>query len=241
MSRVLESLCSRSSARTVALALVTTAVAACSADTSRSNSNPEATGSISQTEAKQVEWHRDSRTQKHSPPTSARATAARRAATPDITGSVVRKPRSAHWTRNGRTMIAVTAGETVARRAETASTEPRGAAADSAVSWPNLPTLNLDARKPGTINNTDARENEPKDGEEEMPLIWPILSEADHAGLPDSAPESVLSPAFLVGALAMVLLGVGAIFKARSSSRSSHSLARDPRPASPESPDALVI
>jgi hypothetical protein len=142
-----------------------------------------------------------------------------------------RKPRSANWSRNGGTTITVAAGETVARRAETASTEPRGAARDSAVGWPNLPTPNLDARKPGTINNTYARENEPKDGEEEMPLIWPVLTEAERAGLPDSAPEAVLSPALLAGALAMVLLCVGAIFKARSSSRSSQSLARGPRPA----------
>ena len=239
MSRVLERLCSRSSARAVfALALVTTAVAACSADTSRSNSNPEATGSISQTETKQVQLHRNSRMGRRSPPPSASPTAARPAATPDITGSVVRKPTSANWSRNGGTTIA--AGETVARRAETTSTEPRGAAGDSAVSWPNLPTLNFDARKPGTKNDTYAREDEPKDGEEEMPLIWPVLTEAEHAGLPDSAPESVLSPAFLAGALAMVLLCVGAIFKARSSSRSSQSLARGPRPAAPESADAII-
>jgi hypothetical protein len=241
MSRVLEIMCSRSSARAVALALMTIAVAGCSADTSRSNSNPEATGSISQTETKQVQPHRNSRMQRRSPPTSASHAAARPAATPDITGSVVRKPTSANWSRNGGTTITVAAGETVARRAETASTEPRGTAGDSAVSWPNLPTLNLDARKPGTINNTYARENEPKDGEEEMPLIWPVLTEVERAGLPDPAPESGLSPAFLVGALAMVLLCVGAIFKARSSSRSSHSLARGSRPAAPESADAGVI
>jgi hypothetical protein len=126
MSRVLESLCSRSCAPTVALALVTIAVAACSANTSRSNSNPEATGSISQTETKQVDPYRDSRTQKRSAPPSARPTAARPAATPDITGSVVCKPRSANWTRNGRRMIAIAAGETVAQRADTASIEPRG-------------------------------------------------------------------------------------------------------------------
>jgi hypothetical protein len=107
MSRVLERLCSRSSARAVfALALVTTAVAACSADTSRSNSNPEATGSISQTETKQVQLHRNSRMGRRSPPPSASPTAARPAATPDITGSVVRKPTSANWSRNGGTEIA---------------------------------------------------------------------------------------------------------------------------------------
>jgi hypothetical protein len=50
-----------------------------------------------------------------------------------------------------------------------------------------------------------------------MPLIWPVLAEAQSARLPDSASESVLMPAFLAGALLMVLLCVGAIFKARSS------------------------
>jgi hypothetical protein len=216
MSRVLEILCSRSSARAVALALVTIALAACSADTSRSDRNPEATGSISQTETKQVQPHPNSGMQKRSPPTSASATAARPATTPDIKGSAWRKPTSGIRSRNGGTTITVAAAETVARRAETASSEPRGPAGNSAVSWSNLPTLNLDARKPGTINATSAREDEPKDGEEEMPLIWPVLTEAERAGLPDSAPESVLSPAFLVGALAIVLLCLGAIFKTRS-------------------------
>jgi hypothetical protein len=198
---------------------MTIGVAACSADTSRSNSNPEATGSISQTETTQIQPHRNSPLRKRSPPTSTSPTIARPAVTPDITGSVVRKPTSsAKWRRNGGTAIRVAAGETVntVRRAESASTEPRGAAGDFAAIWPDLPIDNLHARKPGTTNNSYAREHEPKGAEEEMPLIWPVLAE-EPAGLPNSASESVLRPAFLAGALVTVLLCVGAIFKARSS------------------------
>jgi hypothetical protein len=86
-------------------------------------------------------------------------------------------------------------------------------APDFAASWPDPPT-GLDARKPAMTNNSYT-EHESKGAEEEMPLIWPILTEAQPAELPDSASESVLMPAFLAGALVMVLLCVGGIFKAR--------------------------
>jgi hypothetical protein len=217
MSRVFEILCSPSTARAAALALMTIGVAACSANTSRSNTNPEATGSISQTETPQVQPHQNSGGRRRSPPTS-NSTTARPAATPDITGSLLRKPTSAaKWRRNGDTAIKVAAAATpTVRRAEATSTEARGAAADFAASRPDLPTDNSDARKPATTNNSYA-EREQKVAEEEMPLIWPVLTEAQPAGPPDSASESVLMPAFLAGALLMVLLCVGAIFKARSS------------------------
>jgi hypothetical protein len=145
-------------------------------------------------------------------PTS-NSTTARPAATPDITGSLVRKPTSAaKWRRNGDTAIKVAAAATTTiRRAETTSTEPRGAAADFAASRPDLPT----ELKPATTNNSYT-EHESKGAEEEMPLIWPVLTEAQPAELPDSSSDSVL-PAFLAGALVMVLLCVGAIFKTRSS------------------------
>jgi hypothetical protein len=128
---------------------------------------------------------------------------------------VVRKPTSAaKWRRNGDTAIKVAAAATpTVRRAEATSTEARGTGADFAASWPDLPT---DARKPATTNNGYA-ERDPKGAEEEMPLIWPVLTEAQPAGLPDSASESGLMPTFLAAALVMVLLCVGAIFKARSS------------------------
>jgi hypothetical protein len=210
MSRVLEILCSRFTARAIALALMTLGVAACSADTSRSKSNSEATGSISQTETTQVQPHQNSRARRRSSPISTNPPTVRSAA-----ASVVRKPTSsAKWRRNGGTAIRVAAGETVdtVRRAETASTEPRGAVGDFAAIWPD----NLDARKPAATNNSYT-EHEPKGAEEEMPLIWPVLTEGESAGLPDSASKSALTPAFLAGALVMVLLCVGAIFKARSS------------------------
>jgi hypothetical protein len=212
MSCVLAILCSPSTARAVALALMTIGVAACSANTSRSNSNPEVTGSISQTETTEVQPHQNSRGRRRSPPTS-NSTTARPAATPDITGSLVRKPTSAaKWRRNGDTAIKVAAAATTTiRRAETTSTEPRGAAADFAASRPDLPT----ELKPATTNNSYT-EHESKGAEEEMPLIWPVLTEAQPAELPDSSSDSVL-PAFLAGALVMVLLCVGAIFKTRSS------------------------
>ena len=55
---------------------------------------------------------------------------------------------------------------------------------------------------------------------EEMPLIWPVLTEADHAGLGDRGREFAPWPAVLVGALALLL--AGAIFKlARRRAQSS--------------------
>ena len=50
-----------------------------------------------------------------------------------------------------------------------------------------------------------------------MPLIWPVLTEAEPAELPDSGSDSVLMSAFLAGALVIVLLCVGVILKGRSS------------------------
>jgi hypothetical protein len=130
---------------------------------------------------------------------------------------VVRKPTSAaKWRRNGDTAIKVAAASTTTvQRAETTPTEPRGAAADFAASWPDLPSQ-LDATKP-TITNNSYTEHQPKGAEEEMPLIWPVLNEAQPVELPDSASDSILMPALLAGALVMVLLCVGAIFKTRSS------------------------
>jgi hypothetical protein len=213
MSRVLAILCSPSTARAAALALMAIGVAACSANTSRSNSNPEAAGSISQTETTHVQPHQNSRGRRRSPPTS-NSTTARPPATLDITGSLVRKPTSAaKWRRNGDTAIKVAAAATTTtvRRAETTSTEARGTVADFAGRRPDLPTELM----PATTNNSYTEHE--KGAEEEMPLIWPVLTEAQPAELPDSASGSVLMPAFLAGALVMVLLCVGAIFKTRSS------------------------
>jgi hypothetical protein len=225
MSRVLKILCSRFSSRAAALALITIGVTACSADTSRPNSSPpEATRSISETQTTQApQPHRRSRLRRHSTQASTSPTTTRAAAAPQITGSIVRKSTS----------VTVAAGETVdsiARFAEAASTEPhRRAAGDFAARWPDRSkTPNLEVREPAMINNSHAEEHEPMDAQEEMPLIWPVLTEAERAGLPESARESVLTPAFLAGTLAMVLLFAVAILTLirrrtlRTSSGASH-------------------
>jgi hypothetical protein len=59
-----------------------------------------------------------------------------------------------------------------------------------------------------------------------MPLIWPVPTEAEHAGLQDPARETAPMPVFLVGAL-MVLLCAGAIFKLAR--RKTQSYRRDRR------------
>jgi hypothetical protein len=52
----------------------------------------------------------------------------------------------------------------------------------------------------------------PTDAPEEMPLMSPVLTEVEHAGLQDPVRETAPIPVFLVGAL-MMLLWAGAIFK----------------------------
>jgi hypothetical protein len=97
---------------------------------------------------------------------------------------------------------------------EAASTESyRVAAADFAAPSSDPPKIpDLDAREPTTISNNSTEAREPTDAQEEMPLISPVLTEAEHAGLQDPARETAPMPVFLVGAL-MVLLCAGAIFK----------------------------
>jgi len=117
---------------------------------------------------------------------------------------------------------------------EAASAEPNRATADFAAPSADLPkTPDLDARKPLTINSnyTDAKRT---DAQEEIPLIWPVLTEAERAGLPDPARESAPGALFLVGALAMVLLCAGTIFKlarqhTQSSRRNRRVVPRQPR------------
>jgi hypothetical protein len=46
-------------------------------------------------------------------------------------------------------------------------------------------------------NDSHAKQHEPMDGQEQMPLTWPLLTDAERAELSDSAPNSVLMPAFL--------------------------------------------
>jgi hypothetical protein len=111
---------------------------------------------------------------------------------------------------------------------EAASAEPNTAAADFAAPSAD----DLDAREPPTINSTDAPRQ--TDAQEEMPSILPVLAEAERAGLPSPARESTFGALFLVGALAMVLLCAGAIFKlarqyTRSSRRNRRVVPRGPR------------
>jgi hypothetical protein len=96
---------------------------------------------------------------------------------------------------------------------EAASAEPNRAAADFAAPASGLPkNPELDAREPTTTNGYTS-EHEPTDAQEEMPLIWPVLTEAERTRLPAAARDSSPGPVLLVGALAMVLLSAGAIFK----------------------------
>ena len=97
---------------------------------------------------------------------------------------------------------------------EAAFTEShRVAAADFAAPSSDSPKISdLDAREPTTISNNSTEAREPTDAQEEMPLIGPVVTEAEHAGLQDPARETAPMPVFLVGAL-MVLLCAGAIFK----------------------------
>jgi hypothetical protein len=95
---------------------------------------------------------------------------------------------------------------------EGASAESR--VADFAAPSADLPkTPDLETREPTTINDNYAEAREPTDAQEEMPLIWPVLTEAAPAGLGEPARESAPGVLFLIGALAMVLLCAGAIFK----------------------------
>src|SRR5215472_7494346 len=97
---------------------------------------------------------------------------------------------------------------------EAAFTEShRVAAADFAAPSSDPPKIpDLDAREPTTISNNSTEAREPTDAQEEMPLIGPVVTEVEHAGLQHPARETGSMPVFLVGAL-MMLLCAGAIFK----------------------------
>ena len=94
-------------------------------------------------------------------------------------------------------------------------------AKDLAASSSNLPkTPDLTVQEPATLSNRDTKDHQATEVHEEMPLIWPVLAEADRAGLADTAREFAPWPAVLVGALALLL--AGAIFKlARRHAQSS--------------------
>jgi hypothetical protein len=94
----------------------------------------------------------------------------------------------------------------------TAETASVAVAKDFAASSPDLAkTPALTGREPTTISNSRMEDHEATEAYEEMPLIWPVLTEADRTGLADTVREFAPWPAVLVGALALLL--AGAIFK----------------------------
>lgn len=103
----------------------------------------------------------------------------------------------------------------------TAENASVAAAKDLAASSFDLPkTPDLVVQEPATLSNRDTEDHQATEAHEEMPLIWPVLAEADRAGLADTAREFAPWPAVLVGALALLL--AGAIFKlARRHAQSS--------------------
>ena len=112
-----------------------------------------------------------------------------------------------------------------------ASSERPAATADFARLSLDLPQVpDLTARAAATTRNASAPDT--ADAQDEMPLVWPVLTEAERAGLPDSARESAPWSVFLVAGVA--LLFAGAIFKlARRRARSygpRQSQLRRPRP-----------
>src|SRR5262249_13882644 len=79
-------------------------------------------------------------------------------------------------------------------------------AKDLAASSSNLPkTPDLTVQEPATLSNRDTKDHQATEVHEEMPLIWPVLAEADRAGLADTAREFAPWPAGLLRALAPLL------------------------------------
>jgi hypothetical protein len=87
---------------------------------------------------------------------------------------------------------------------------PEDAVPQFAARWSDLPSsVAVGAREPAAASSAYAEEH--ANAGDEMPLIWPVLTEADL----DRAPQSTLAsggrPTVLVGALALLLAGV--VFK----------------------------
>jgi len=85
------------------------------------------------------------------------------------------------------------------------------------------------SREQATASNASAPEA--TDAQEEMPLVWPVLTEAERAALPDSTRESAPWSIFLIAAGALMV--VGSLFKLAWRARSHlrrHPQLRHPRP-----------
>ena len=85
------------------------------------------------------------------------------------------------------------------------------------------------SREQATASNASAPEA--TDAQEEMPLVWPVLTEAERAALPDGTRESAPWSIFLIAAGALMV--VGSLFKLAWRARSHlrrHPQLRHPRP-----------
>jgi hypothetical protein len=111
-----------------------------------------------------------------------------------------------------------------------ASSEAPAVTAELARPALDLPQAsNPTAREAVTTNNGSAPEA--TDAEEKMPLVWPVLTEAERAGSPDGARGSAPWSVFLIAGGA--LLVAGSLFKLAWRARSHrrrHAQPRHPRP-----------
>ena len=110
-----------------------------------------------------------------------------------------------------------------------ASSQPP-AAADFARPSPDLAQApDPTPREPAITSNASAPDA--TEAQEEMPLVWPVLTDAERAGSPDSARASAPWSVFLIAAGA--LLVAGSLFKLAWRARSHlrrHPPLRQPRP-----------
>jgi hypothetical protein len=114
-----------------------------------------------------------------------------------------------------------------------ASSERPAATADFARPFLDLPQApDVTAREAATTSNASAPDLAPTQAEDEMPLVWPVLTETERAGLPDSARESAPWSVFLIAAGALLVAGslLKLAWRARSYGR-RHAQLRHPRPS----------
>ena len=110
------------------------------------------------------------------------------------------------------------------------SERPAAAATEFAQPPLDLPQApDLTAHEPATTSNASAPNA--TEAQEEMPLIWPVLTEAERAGLPGSGDESTPWSVFLIvgGALLVAVTLFKLAWRARTHGR-RHPPLRRPRP-----------
>lgn len=98
--------------------------------------------------------------------------------------------------------------------------------------WPTLSApAEIVRQAPASVGNNDAKEPVQEDSEDDMPLVWPVLTAAD-ADMPSvSAVRHEHMLAILVGALALAGIMVGLMYRLAPSRRRQPSLARQAIPA----------